>query len=187
MPSFKLNPMANRHEYEIAFVGLKPGIHEFNYELNEKFFKEKGAVDLANPDVNIKVLLDKHTGFMMLKFEVGGKADVSCDRCGNPLTLELWDEFKMLVKLVDNPEEMNDQEEDPDIYYLSRHESHLDVGTWLYEFSLLSIPMQRRCSEDEMGGPQCNKEVLEKLKEMERLNSENANKLWKGLDKFKDN
>ena len=78
---------------------------------------------------------------------------------------------------------MNEQEEDPDVFYLSRTESHLDVSDWIYEFVLLSVPMQRMCSESEMGGPQCNVEVLEKLKEMEVKNIENnANALWKGLD-----
>jgi uncharacterized metal-binding protein YceD (DUF177 family) len=102
--------------------------------------------------------------------------------------MDLWDEFKMIVKLVDNPEEMNEQEEDPDVYYISRNESHLNVGDWMYEFVMLSIPMQRMCSKEEMGGPQCNKEVLEKLKEMEARQTEhNANAIWKGLDKFKNN
>ncbi len=179
--------MANRREFEIAFVGLKPGIHEFSYALEDKFFIEKGAQDFANAKANVNLSLEKNTGFMLLKFEVGGKADVTCDRCGNPLMMELWDEFKMLVKLVDNPDEMNLQEEDPDVYYISRTESHLDVSDWIYEFVMLSVPMQRMCSPELMGGPQCNNEVLEKLKEMEVKDVEhNANNLWKGLDKFKE-
>jgi uncharacterized metal-binding protein YceD (DUF177 family) len=180
--------MANKRAFEIAFVGLRPGPHEFNYELDKKFFAEKGAHDFANGAANVKLTLDKNTGFMMLKFEVGGRADVTCDRCGNPLTIDLWDEFNMLVKLVDNPEEMNEQEEDPDVFYIGRMESHIDVGNWMYEFVMLSVPMQKMCDPDEMGGPQCNEEVLQKLKEMEIRNIDsNANTLWKGLDKFKEN
>ncbi|RYF89473.1 MAG: DUF177 domain-containing protein [Chitinophagaceae bacterium] len=180
--------MANKRIYEIAFVGLKPGVHEFNYELDDKFFIEKDLTELRNVSANIKLTLEKNAGFMLLKFEVGGRTEVTCDRCGNALKMDLWDEFKMLVKLVDNAEEMNLQEEDPDVFYLSRTESHLDVSNWLYEFVLLSVPMQRMCSREEMGGPQCNNEVLEKLKEMEaRTTENNANSLWKGLDKFKDN
>ncbi len=180
--------MANRRAYEIAFVGLKTGVHEFNYELNDQFFLDKGSEDLLNVGANVKVLLEKNTGFMLLKFEVGGRTDVTCDRCGNSLKMDLWDEFKMLIKLVDNADEMNIQEEDPDVFYLARTESHLDVSNWLYDFVLLSVPMQRMCNREEMGGPQCNTEVLEKLKEMEARTAENnANTLWKDLDKFKDN
>jgi uncharacterized metal-binding protein YceD (DUF177 family) len=179
--------MGNKRAYEVAFVGLKPGVHEFNYELDDKFFAEKGARDLTNAKAHVKMSLEKNTGFMLLKFEVGGSTDVTCDRCGNPLTIDLWDEFKMLVKLVDNPTEMNEQEEDPDVFYISRNESHLNVSDWIYEFVLLSIPMQKMCSNEEEG-PQCNQEVLNKLKEMEKIHAENnANSIWKGLEKFKDN
>ncbi|MEX6689756.1 DUF177 domain-containing protein [Danxiaibacter flavus] len=178
--------MSNRREFEIAFVGLKPGIHEFDYEIRDKFFIPYGDQDFSNCNANVKLQLDKHNGFMLLKFDIGGSVDVSCDRCGNPLPLQLWDEFKIVVKMVDNPEEMNDQEEDPDVYYISRGESHLHIANWIYEFINLSIPMQKMCGEDEMGGPKCNKEVLEKLRQMENDVKEEKNPLWKGLDQFKN-
>jgi uncharacterized metal-binding protein YceD (DUF177 family) len=178
--------MANKRAFEIAFVGLKPGIHEFNYEVDEKFFAEKGEPEFTNCKASIKLQLDKKSSFMLLKFEIGGKADVICDRCGNPLNMDIWDEFNMLIKLVENPDEMNEQEEDPDVYYISRTESHIDVGNWIYEFVLLSFPMQKSCGEEEMGGPKCNNEVLNKLKGMEATDHEtNANDLWKGLEKFR--
>ena len=180
--------MGKKRAFEIPFVGLKPGVHEFNFELDNKFFAEKGAQDFSNPKAAVTMKLEKNTGFMILHFEVGGAADVTCDRCGNPLHLNLWDEFNMLVKMVENPEEMNEQEEDPDVFYISRNESHLSVENWLYEFVMLSIPMQKMCSPEEMGGPACNKEVLQKLKEMEANHTLNStNPLWKGLDKFKNN
>ncbi|MEJ7680103.1 MAG: hypothetical protein WKG06_20035 [Segetibacter sp.] len=31
--------MSHRREYEIAFVGLKPGEHNFSYEITDKFFE----------------------------------------------------------------------------------------------------------------------------------------------------
>ena len=73
---------------------------------------------------------------MFLKFDVDGVADVSCDRCGNPLPLRLWEEFKVMVKLVDNPEEMNEQEEDRDVYYISRGKV---IYIWPIGFTSLSI------------------------------------------------
>jgi hypothetical protein len=46
--------------------------------------------------------------------------------------------------------------------------------------------MQRMCADDEMGGPHCNKEVLEMLKKLEEQKQSSTNPLWKGLEKFKD-
>ncbi|MBN9295800.1 MAG: DUF177 domain-containing protein [Filimonas sp.] len=180
--------MNHKRAYEIAYVGLKPGVHEYNYQIDDKFFVPYGEQDFTNCQAEVKLTLDKQNGFMMLKFDVGGVANVVCDRCGNDLAMQLWDEFKIIVKLVDEPDLMNEQEEDPDIYYISKGESHLHLADWIYEFINLSIPSQRMCAEDEIGGPQCNKEVLEKLKKMaeDAQQTDNSNPIWKDLDKFKN-
>jgi uncharacterized metal-binding protein YceD (DUF177 family) len=81
---------------------------------------------------------------------------------------------------------MNNEEEDPDVFYISRGESHLNVETWIYEFITLSVPTHRMCPEDQIGGPQCNKEVLEMLKKMNETENESQNPIWKGLDKFRN-
>jgi uncharacterized metal-binding protein YceD (DUF177 family) len=155
--------------------------------VNDKFFADIKENGINNFDVSVKVNLEKNTSFMMLKFEIDGSVNVTCDRCGNPLLLNLWDEFKLVIKQVENPEEMNHNEEDPDIFYISRNESHLHLGDWIYEFVLLSIPNQRMCSEEEIGGPQCNKEVLAMLNKMKSGTVENNHPLEKGLEQFKKN
>ncbi|HVX49969.1 MAG TPA: DUF177 domain-containing protein [Chitinophagaceae bacterium] len=178
--------MSHRREFEIAFVGLKPGVHTFEYNINSRFFEPYGEQEFTSCTAKIKLELEKNSSFMMLKFDVDGQAEVSCDRCGNPLPLQLWDEFKLVVKMVEEPDVMNEQEEDPDVYYISRTESHLFVADWIYEFITLSIPMQKMCSESEMGGPKCNKEVLARLKQMEEDAARNNNPMWQALDKFKN-
>ena len=177
--------MSSRRDYDSAIVGLKPGLHEFEYEIDNRFFDEYQEQDFRNCVAHIRLTLDKNNGFMLLKFEVGGKLEVTCDRCGNGLPLDLWDEFNIVVKMVDDPELMNSQEEDPDIYYISKGESHLHVADWIYEFINLSIPMQRMCGPDEIGGPNCNKEALAMLSKPGAENK-SSNPLWKGLEKFKN-
>ena len=178
--------MAKRKPIEIAFVSLKPGIHEFAYEIDEQFFPEGVARDFSDCRATVRLQLEKQHSFMLLKFEIGGRADVVCDRCGNTIAMDLWDEFNMVVKMVDDPEPMNENEEDPDVFYISKTESHLYLNDWIYEFICLSIPMQRKCSDEEMGGPRCNQEVLKKIKEMEARSQQEGNQeLWEGLDQYK--
>ncbi len=178
--------MSQRREFEIAYVGLKPGIHVYEYRIEDKFFVPYGEQEFTNCIANIKLSLEKNSGFMQLKFDIDGKADVTCDKCGNTLPMQLWDEFNIIVKIVDDPETMNEQEEDPDIYYIGRGESHLHLTDWIYEFVNLSIPLQKMCNESEKGGPKCNLEVLEKLRKMEEEVMRDTNAVWKGLDKFKN-
>lgn len=179
--------MSHRREYEIPFVGLKPGEHYFTYEITDRFFEDFNEQDFNNCQATVKLKLDKKAGFMLLKFDVDGNVELICDRCGNNLKMQLWDEFNIVVKMVDDPGAMNEREEDPDIYFISKGESHLHLADWIYEFINLSIPMQRMCKEDEIGGPQCNVEVLDKLKKMEEdLKASENNAIWKGLDQFKN-
>ncbi|MES2882467.1 MAG: DUF177 domain-containing protein [Bacteroidota bacterium] len=178
--------MSSRREYEIAFVGLKPGVHEFNYEVSDRFFEEYGMQDFKNVTARVKLLLERNNSFMLLRFEIGGKADVACDRCSSELPLQLFDEFSITVKMVEEPEKMNEQEEDPDVYYIARGESHLSVKDWIYEFVNLSIPMQKTCEFENMDGPFCNPTARALLRGSTTENLPTENPLWKGLEKFKN-
>lgn len=179
--------MNAKRTFEIAFVGLKPGVHEYVYDITDKFFVDYDQQDFTNCKANVTLQLEKNNGFMLLHFEIGGSLELVCDRCGNNLPIKLWEDFDIVVKLVDNPEVMNNAEEDPDVYYIGLTESHLHLADWIYEFINLSIPMQRMCSEEDMGGPYCNKEVLQKLSNMKPSSqTEGSEDIWKGLEKFKD-
>jgi uncharacterized metal-binding protein YceD (DUF177 family) len=178
--------MGQNRAFEIAFVGLTPGDHVFEYRIEDKFFVDFGPQDFSNCDTSVKLQLEKNQGFMQLHFDVDGRIDTLCDRCGNPLTVQLWDEFNLIIKLVDNPEEMNSNEEDPDIYYIDRNESHITVASWIYEFINLSIPLQHICKENEKGESSCNQEVLAELSKLIGAPIEVPNEnIWKGLDQFK--
>lgn len=179
--------MGHRREFEIAFVGLRPGIHEYKYDIKEKFFEPFQQQDFRNCKAQVRLTLDKKSSFMLLRFEIGGTLEVTCDRCNNNLPFELWDEFNITVKIAEEPDLMNEQEEDPDVYYIGRGESHVDVAAWIYEFINLSIPMQKVCSFEKMDGPYCNADALDVLKKMEPEEEKKPteNPIWKGLEKFK--
>ncbi len=181
--------MGRRRDFEIAFVGLKPGIHDYDYVIDDRFFEAYQQQDFKNCKAHVKLSLDRKSSFMLLKFEVGGVLETVCDRCNSNMPLELWDEFNITVKMVDEPEVMNDQEEDPDVYYIANGESHIDVANWIYEFINLSIPMQKVCTFENMDGPNCNTNAKELLRKLEVAEEEErkkkGNPIWKGLEKFK--
>ena len=85
-----------------------------------------------------------------------------------------------------SPGQMNKKDDDPDVYYISRGESHLDVSNWIYEFINLSIPMHKVCAYEKMDGPYCNKAAMDILKKLDAKEEKTANPIWKGLEKFKD-
>ena len=151
-----------------------------------KAHTNKVTQDFTNCEATVKLLLEKNNNFFLLKFEIGGKATVNCDRCGQPFELQLWDDFNQVVKLVDNPEEMMD-DEDADVAYISKSESHLNVAEWIYEFINLSIPMQRIHPDKSDGKSGCDPKILEMLENMSQQSGEKDNPIWKDLDKFRQN
>jgi uncharacterized metal-binding protein YceD (DUF177 family) len=181
-----MKDMSSRREFEIAFVGLKPGVHEYSYKITDSFFEDYGEQDFVDCNASIRLFLEKTTNFMMLRFQVGGTAKVVCDRCSSDLPMNLFEDFTVTIKAVDNPEEMNDTEEDPDVYYISRGESHLNVAPMIYEFVNLSVPAQKECEYENMDGPHCNAAAREVLNKLRQAEEERQNPLWKGLDKFKN-
>jgi hypothetical protein len=66
--------MTGRREYEIAFVGLKPGLHYYEYSIDDKFFTAFQQQDFKNCQADVKVTLIRRNGFMLLKFENWWKA-----------------------------------------------------------------------------------------------------------------
>jgi uncharacterized metal-binding protein YceD (DUF177 family) len=177
--------MKHNREYEIAWQGLKPGIHTFQYTVDERFMKEHGEWDLGDLQAQVNVSFDKQSSFFMLRFDVDGKLSVPCDRCGDEFKLALWDEFKLLIKLTGEGAE--DIDEDADVVFIPRSETVIDIGNWIYEFIQLSVPLQKVHPDNEDGASGCNPkalELLEKLKDHEE--DHNTNDIWKGLEALKD-
>jgi uncharacterized metal-binding protein YceD (DUF177 family) len=178
--------MKNSRVFEIAWQGLKLGEHELIFDLDDKFLIWKyPETEYKQLNVQIKVTFDKQVNFFMFHFNIDGSLVVPCDRCGEEFELSLWDEFDLLVKLNDVEDE--DQiEEEADVVFISRSETVLDISDWLYEFLMLSIPLQKIHPQDAKGNDTCNPDVLAFLKQSaEALEQENKNTIWKGLDSIK--
>ena len=177
--------MKQNREFEIAWQGLKPGVHTYEYELNDKFFEgREGERDFKDLDVQVTLKFDKKTSFFMCHFDIDGSVTVACDRCGEDFKMRLWDEFELIIKLT-GTEDAEEIDEDADVVFVSRSETVLNISNWLYEFVMLSIPLQRVHPDKENGEPGCDPEVLKMLDELSDP-GEVKNSIWKGLEALKD-
>lgn len=178
--------MKHNREFEIAWMGLKPGVHTFQYELDDRFMQEREVNDdLKGWNAKVTVRFDRQNSFFMLKFDVGGTVRVTCDRCGDEFDLDLWDEFNLLIKLTG--EETEDHEdEDADVVFISRSETVIDLSDWLYEFVMLAVPLQRIHPDKADGTSGCNEQALKLLDTLTDFDETPKNDIWKGLDALKE-
>jgi uncharacterized metal-binding protein YceD (DUF177 family) len=186
--------MGKSREYEIAWKGLKDGHHVYEYDTDAAFFQP--WIDSLDPEMLTwkgKVTVDflKDTSLFQLHFRIEGTYESICDRCGDPLPIEVWDEHKLIIKLVDAEVEDPESVEDADFTVIQRSETVIDLAEWIYEYILLSLPIQKLHGEDSDGRSMCNPEALKYLttteEDIEALGEEKrTSNLWKGLDRLKN-
>lgn len=177
--------MKHNREYEIAWQGLKPGVHKFQYEVDDKFISERNDdPDFKDLDAQVSLSFDKQSNFFLLHFDIDGSVTAACDRCGDDFKLRLWDEFDLLIKLTG--EETDEMTEDADVVYIPRSETVIDISRWVYEFVLLSIPLQRVHPDKADGSPGCNPQALKLLDQLSERDETIKKDIWKGLEALKE-
>ena len=83
----------------LEFSGLPLGDHEFEYELRETFFS---SFDLLKYEriqpLIVKVKLNKSNHMMEMKLSFRGFMNTFCDVSNDPFTLEISNNFSLIVK-----------------------------------------------------------------------------------------
>jgi uncharacterized metal-binding protein YceD (DUF177 family) len=173
-------------QYEIAFVGLKHGVTDFNYHIDDRFFELFAGSLVEQADINVILKFDKHTSFFNLHFELEGKIHLPCDRCGSELDYPVENEYSIVVKFDEHHE---DEQDDSlaDVVYIGRHETHFSVAQLIYEFVNLSIPINHVTCDNLTGKKPCNQNVLNELNNLAVKHHLPANPRWNDLTKIKFN
>jgi len=154
-------------KYRISFGSLAKGEHEFEFEIDDKFFEQFGNVPVQHGFLDVLVTLNKQETMMLLDFTMEGSIETLCDRCGDPMELELAGFNELTVKF--GPEA---KEESEDVIVISTKEHELNVAHFIYEYVTLLIPMRNVHEEDENGESTCNPETLKKLDQLRHHDEE---------------
>lgn len=179
--------MKRNMEFELAWQGLKMGEHILQYQVGKEFLTNLGEMpeDVRDIDAKINLKFVKHENFFELHFDIDGYLLAPCDRCGDEFKFVLWDEFDLIVKLSDAEQDQT-LEEDADIVFIPYSETVLDISKWLYEFLILSIPLQRVHPNNAQGESTCNPEALKLLDKYAEQAIDKKNDIWKGLESIQN-
>lgn len=173
--------MKKLKEFEIPFVGLKQGKHQFNYRIDNGFFEDYGYHEFNNASIDIGVTLDKKSSFLELSFKAKGHVTVPCD-----ITSELYDqpiqsELDLVVKFG---EEYNDEMED--LLIIPHGEFQINIAQYIYEMSILAVPAKRMHPGIKDGTLQSD--MIKKLEELrpkeEKRNENETDPRWDSLKKL---
>ncbi|WP_163716085.1 YceD family protein [Mangrovibacterium lignilyticum] len=153
--------MAGLSTYNIAFKGLALGTHEFDYQINKKFFDHFDGGIAEDGNITAKVVLEKQSSLMVLWFHVSGTVKIQCDRCLDLYDQPVSSDNKVFIKYGESKFEEGD-----DVIWVSTNDHLVNVAQMLYDFIILAIPIRQVHPNDKDGNSLCNPEMLKKLKKM---------------------
>ena len=170
--------MKSLSPYLIKFSGLKEGIHLYNYELGNKFFKNFDYYDFLDAKLFAKLELEKQSTLLNLKFSFNGEIEVQCDVSMESFDLKLETEHAVVVKFKDDIISTDDK-----VIFMPAGSHSIDVSHLIYESIILAVPQKKVHPGIENGS--LKSEIVEKLEELrpKKNFNEKTDPRW---DKLKD-
>lgn len=162
----------------IPFIGLKEGIHHFEYEIDSTFFEQFDYSIIKEGKFKIKVIFEKKKTLFKLNFRLKGKITANCDRCLDPLTFKVKGEENLVVKFGETTYTETDE-----IKVISPAEYELDLAHDIYQYasSLMPTKVTHEKKKD------CNAEFIERLNQFTtKQESTEVDPRWAALSKLKD-
>jgi len=128
--------------FRIPFVGLKPGQHDFQMEVDSLFFDSFPSSETDEIRGTAGVILDKLGSKLDCKITFTGEAILPCDRCLEDVTIQISFQERLIVQLG---EATNTED---DIWTLGPECHELDLSQPLFEWIHLHLPSRRLHEQD---------------------------------------
>ena len=126
-PDFAL--MSEKNHYIIDLSRFPLGMHRFDIQLDNDFFASVEKSEILSGEVAVKAALNLREDDYSLTLTVQGTVFVTCDRCLEPMPIEIDEEQELWAS------DIEENDESP------RSSSLLDL-TWLaYEIASINIPI----------------------------------------------
>lgn len=152
--------MDDLKDYDISFIGLKDGSHQFDYVIDKTFFDFFEYEDIYSSKVNVELDFLKKPTMNELLFKVSGEVEVACDVTNELYFQPIENQLELIVKFGDA---YNDENED--LLVIPHGEHKLNIAQYIYEAIVLGIPIKKVHPGVEDGT--LKSEVLERLQEYE--------------------
>lgn len=141
--------------YNIDLKELAPGVHDFEFLLDNKFFADIDGTEVQKGKIKASVSVKRGAMMFELSFHLEGVAIVPCDRCLDDMEVPVDTHNRLVVKFGKEYSEEGD-----DIVIVPEEEGEINIAWFLYEFVALAIPMKHVHAPGK-----CNKTMAAKLRQ----------------------
>ena len=166
-------------EFEIPFLGLKEGIHDYAFDIDAEFFESFEYSEVKQGQVHVDVSMERQERMLIFNFSIKGSIELPCDRCLSPIQLEVNGNERLIVKFGQEWKEESDE-----VVIMPETESRIDISGFIYEYIMLMLPYKRVHPEDEeIGESLCDGSMVEKL---QHYSEQEADPRWDALKELKN-
>jgi len=145
-------------QFVIPFGGLKPGVHQFSFEIDDLFFEQFEQSEIKKGKVSIEVSLEREEKMLILNFFLNGHVEVPCDRCYELFLQPVSGNERLIVKFGDSYHEENEE-----VQVIPLGETQFNISSFIYEFVHLLVPFRRVHPEDENGNSLCDPDIIKRI------------------------
>ncbi len=167
-------------QFVIPFNGLKPGIYQYDFKVDDQFFEALDYSIFKHGAVKVIVLMTKQERMLIFDFELRGAVEVNCDRCLDQLNYSVDCDKRLIFKFGDDWQDLSDE-----IIIIPESEYQIDIAHYLYEYISLMIPIKCIHPDNEKGESTCNAEMLKYLGH--RPEKSGIDPRWDALKNLKSN
>ena len=166
------------NDYILPIAGLSIGCHDFEFEIDDKFFDNFEFSEVKKGNVKVNLNVEKHERESILTFNFGGSVFIPCDRCNDEFEQPIENEVVIYLKYGHEYEEESD-----DVIVIPSEEGEFDISSLIYEYIILSLPIHR-VHEDVS---ECNQEIINYLENAANqvVENDDIDPRWKCLEELK--
>ena len=167
--------MEKHKAFDIEFMRLSDGEHEFSFEIDDAFFEDFPQNRIKGGSLKTNVILFKDETLLQFQFETEGSVNTMCDRCLNNIAYPI-ESFETLIVTFGSAF----KEQDADIIEIPATEHKLNVAQYIYEYILTAMPMYVNC--DGLENVICDEQTLKYIvPEKQGEPKENVDPRWNAL------
>lgn len=125
-------------QFEVLFSTLKPGVHDFEFVIENSFFEAFENSPIQKGEGKCKVSLDKKENLLTFDFDFDIKVELTCDRSLEQFQFPITAKKQLVVKFGEEAEELGD-----DIVMINWKDQFFNLAQVIYEYISIEIPMKK--------------------------------------------
>lgn len=130
--------MKEERLYNIDIVSLRNGKHDFEYEIDDRFFSVLEDTLVEKGALKVKVELQKSENMIVLQFDIKGEITLECDRSLEEFQFPINTQNRLIFKFGEEFKEMSDE-----LIVLANGTATINLLQYIYEFIAVQVPYKK--------------------------------------------